>query len=210
MTLTNPLVVTAPPRTTNRIKKDVSAADRRTVLAAESCCYCGDIALPREVEHQVPSSRGGTNDLDNLVAACVSCNSQKKAFLVHEWRAFRQTHGMPWPPLASHPTDPTHYRDRCHDCATEYDRRTDGADYPAHQFILAPVDMKVDGQAGYWCRYRCPARHSWRAWYSLDPGYFSDCPCAYCWNHREDNGDKHWPALPLYADLEWVKESALL
>jgi hypothetical protein len=198
------------PRPTNRIKKSVSAADRQTVLSADACHYCGDVLLPREVEHQVPSSRGGTNDLENLVAACVSCNSQKGPQLVHEWRSFRQTHGMPWPPLASHPTEPTHYRDRCYECDMTHDRRTSGGAEPEHRFIAAPHDLVFDGGAGYTGRYRCPAGHRWSCWYSIDQGYFSDCPCAYCWNHREDNGDRHWPAMPLYADLEWVKESALL
>lgn len=41
------------------------------------CAYCGrDGAL--EQDHVVPVSRGGRHTIDNLVPACVSCNTSKK------------------------------------------------------------------------------------------------------------------------------------
>ena len=52
------------------------------------CCYCG-VAMTRigetpdyrltmmTIEHVVPQSEGGTDDEDNLVAACQSCNSTR-------------------------------------------------------------------------------------------------------------------------------------
>lgn len=70
-------------------------ASRRTrfkVLERDGyrCRYCGrsadDIAI--DVDHIVPVRLGGTDDLDNLVAACVDCNAGKSA---HELRANGQT-----------------------------------------------------------------------------------------------------------------------
>ncbi len=178
-----------------RLKRDFSAATRSLVLAADSCFYCGDVLLPREVEHRVPLSRGGTNGLGNLVAACVACNSDKGARLLHEWRAYRQTNGLPWPPLASHPTDPAHYRDRCADCFTAANLD----DLPAHRFVVTPYDLQHDGRGSYTAYYHCPAGHAWKCWYAIDRGYYSDCPCRHCWTSREDVGDEHWPATPSYA-----------
>nr|WP_218110336.1 RNA-guided endonuclease IscB [Oligoflexus tunisiensis] len=43
-----------------------------------ACAYCGKKDLPLEVEHIVPSSRGGSNRVSNLTLACRPCN-QKKA-----------------------------------------------------------------------------------------------------------------------------------
>ena len=40
-----------------------------------TCVYCGDIS--KEVDHIVPISRGGTNELSNLVASCTHCNRVK-------------------------------------------------------------------------------------------------------------------------------------
>lgn len=40
-----------------------------------TCHYCGLDA--NSVDHVLPRSRGGTDDLDNLVACCSSCNSSK-------------------------------------------------------------------------------------------------------------------------------------
>ena len=40
-----------------------------------TCAYCQRDA--NSVDHVVPRSHGGTDDLDNLVACCSSCNSSK-------------------------------------------------------------------------------------------------------------------------------------
>lgn len=61
----------------------ISPGKRYLVLQRSNfrCHYCGakagDVLL--EVDHVVPSSRGGTNDIGNLVAACPSCNRGKGA-----------------------------------------------------------------------------------------------------------------------------------
>lgn len=41
-----------------------------------TCAYCGDVAT--EVDHVIPLVRGGSDDAENLVACCRSCNSRKK------------------------------------------------------------------------------------------------------------------------------------
>jgi len=43
---------------------------------AYTCTYCGESA--NEVDHVYPKSKGGEDTLDNLVAACRSCNIKKK------------------------------------------------------------------------------------------------------------------------------------
>jgi hypothetical protein len=50
---------------------------RLQILERDSytCQYCGDEA--NHVDHIVPISRGGTNDPENLVASCSSCNHRK-------------------------------------------------------------------------------------------------------------------------------------
>jgi hypothetical protein len=49
--------------------------------ANECCEYCKTpertFGFPFEVDHFVPISRGGTDELDNLVLACRSCNTFK-------------------------------------------------------------------------------------------------------------------------------------
>ena len=50
---------------------------RLIVLRRDSyiCAYCGEPA--NEVDHIQPRVLGGTDDLDNLVAACRRCNAMK-------------------------------------------------------------------------------------------------------------------------------------
>jgi 5-methylcytosine-specific restriction endonuclease McrA len=42
-----------------------------------TCAYCGTRAVPLEVEHIVPKTRGGTNRVSNLTLACRQCNDRK-------------------------------------------------------------------------------------------------------------------------------------
>ncbi len=41
------------------------------------CAYCGKTDVPLEVEHIVPTSRGGTDRVSNLTIACRTCNVEK-------------------------------------------------------------------------------------------------------------------------------------
>ena len=41
------------------------------------CDYCNASNVPLEVEHIIPKSRGGTNNISNLTISCVPCNQRK-------------------------------------------------------------------------------------------------------------------------------------
>ncbi|QBQ55860.1 RNA-guided endonuclease IscB [Nitrosococcus wardiae] len=43
------------------------------------CAYCGKNSAPREVEHIVPRSRGGSHRVSNLTLACTPCNQKKNS-----------------------------------------------------------------------------------------------------------------------------------
>nr|WP_227820285.1 HNH endonuclease [Agromyces aureus] len=59
------------------------------------CAYCEApcSGLP-EPEHVVPLSRGGRNDMTNLVAACRTCNSDKNDMTLNEWQTDRARRGL--------------------------------------------------------------------------------------------------------------------
>jgi 5-methylcytosine-specific restriction endonuclease McrA len=42
-----------------------------------TCAYCGKSNLPLQVEHIIPSSRGGSDRVSNLTIACSDCNQKK-------------------------------------------------------------------------------------------------------------------------------------
>lgn len=167
----------------NRIKNDVPAAVRRAVLTWNKCTYCGDLLGPFEVDHIRPLSRGGTNDRANLTSACVSCNTQKSNLLVHEWRQWRETNGMSWPPIASHPTEAVHYRSGCQPCRSAAAREKDHSRSLElmRQALVAPYVLLPAADRRGLASYLCPACGTrWRVGYVIDGGYFSDCPCSYC------------------------------
>ena len=62
----------------------VSSAKRKEVLERDGyrCVYCSaDLRTePLAVDHKVPVSAGGTNEVNNLQATCRSCNARKKEF----------------------------------------------------------------------------------------------------------------------------------
>ena len=41
------------------------------------CAYCGKTDIPLEIEHVIPSSRGGSDRVSNLTIACHKCNQKK-------------------------------------------------------------------------------------------------------------------------------------
>ena len=65
---------------------------RMAVLKRDRACrYCG-IPLTKltvTLDHVIPVSKGGTNDMDNLVASCKPCNHAKDSMSVEEFLAYR-------------------------------------------------------------------------------------------------------------------------
>lgn len=49
----------------------------------DKCFYCKTAAADT-IDHFIPISKGGTNDIDNLRPACYKCNEAKKDLLVSE------------------------------------------------------------------------------------------------------------------------------
>lgn len=49
------------------------------------CVYCGMASADLEIEHIVPFSRGGTNELKNLTLACRECNARKRTLTAAEF-----------------------------------------------------------------------------------------------------------------------------
>ena len=52
-------------------------------LTDPKCSYCGDPAV--EIDHVIPTSKGGTHELSNLVPACLRCNRSKGAKDVNDF-----------------------------------------------------------------------------------------------------------------------------
>lgn len=59
------------------------------------CAYCRQPASPPDPEHVLPLSRGGRNDMSNIVAACRPCNADKNDLTLTEWAADRARRGLP-------------------------------------------------------------------------------------------------------------------
>lgn len=58
-----------------------------------TCCYCGEKGGILEMDHVIPFSKGGTDDISNLVTSCRKCNRQKKDRSVNEFKLWREKHG---------------------------------------------------------------------------------------------------------------------
>ena len=48
------------------------------------CQYCGSYSS-LTIDHVIPRSRGGENTWDNMVSACISCNTRKGDKTPEEW-----------------------------------------------------------------------------------------------------------------------------
>jgi hypothetical protein len=74
---------------------------RRRKLALQRtyhrCIYCGQRG--HTVDHYYPRELGGSDDVDNLFAACRSCNSCKGPRPLHEARHVMALLVLGWPPF---------------------------------------------------------------------------------------------------------------
>ena len=62
------------------------------------CWYCGKEMEPSKLtkDHVFPRSKGGANDMDNIIMVCKTCNSSKGNMDLFEWYAEIRKE---WPPL---------------------------------------------------------------------------------------------------------------
>lgn len=67
-------------------------------IQGHRCAYCGCYCPDRySVDHMTPSGRGGTNDIENLVAACGPCNIAKGASTpLHFLLRMQHRYGRRW------------------------------------------------------------------------------------------------------------------
>lgn len=65
-------------------------------VAGKRCAYC-DVTMTEQPDpdHVVPISRGGRNDLGNIVPCCHSCNADKCDMTLAEWAVERERLGKP-------------------------------------------------------------------------------------------------------------------
>jgi hypothetical protein len=77
----------------DRLSAEGWARLRETVFERDdyTCQYCGARGGELECDHVDPISRGGTNELGNLVTACRQCNRSKRNKQIEKWRAREST-----------------------------------------------------------------------------------------------------------------------
>lgn len=69
----------------------ISVSKRHSVFMKSfyHCAYCGKILEDVDdltIDHKHPKAKGGTDDMDNLVGCCKSCNQMKADRTVSEFR----------------------------------------------------------------------------------------------------------------------------
>ena len=71
--------------------RKISAEDRAEVYARDdfTCQYCNRRLEKgqRSIDHLVPVSRGGLDEITNYITACRSCNSRKNATPLEQFAA---------------------------------------------------------------------------------------------------------------------------
>lgn len=63
------------------------------------CAYCDIQNVPLQIDHRVPKSRGGSNRIDNLTLACISCNQKKSNLPLEIFNPKRAKNLLPKPSL---------------------------------------------------------------------------------------------------------------
>jgi hypothetical protein len=69
------------------VNVELWGAIRRFVFERDdyTCLYCHIRGGELEVDHKIPISRGGTNDLLNLATSCLHCNRSKRNLTAEEF-----------------------------------------------------------------------------------------------------------------------------
>jgi 5-methylcytosine-specific restriction endonuclease McrA len=82
----------------DRMPRDLITFSRLNIFKRDNntCQYCNKRPGSEEltIDHVIPKSRGGKTTWENCVLACVSCNSIKGSFLLHEVKNAKFPHGM--------------------------------------------------------------------------------------------------------------------
>jgi 5-methylcytosine-specific restriction endonuclease McrA len=62
-----------------RIRRKEIVLSRKNILKRDNhtCQYCGKKSVPMTIDHIISRNKGGEDSWDNLVAACVPCNTKK-------------------------------------------------------------------------------------------------------------------------------------
>ena len=63
----------------------------KCALLGNVCIYCGE-AKPLTRDHKIPLTRGGSDDITNIVPACRPCNTRKLNRTAHEFLARKAAH----------------------------------------------------------------------------------------------------------------------
>ena len=144
-------------------------AIRASVLRRDHgiCRYC--LSPATEVDHVVPVSRGGTDDVDNLVAACRPCNSAKNNRLPDEA-------GLTLHPVTHGETQQVTHRvtQPVTPSEAEANKRSRSSRRDDHDRTPKPTTPK-DGHRvtfdGFWSRYprKVAKANAWKAWAALKP-----------------------------------------
>lgn len=66
---------------------------RLHLLAEKRCSYCDVQVAQPEPDHVVPISRGGRNDIGNILPCCQRCNGDKGDMTLTEWADYREQRG---------------------------------------------------------------------------------------------------------------------
>jgi len=62
-------------------RKNIPFKTKKMIFERDSfrcvCCGASNLDKQLEVDHFIPFSRGGTDDIDNLITLCIDCNRSK-------------------------------------------------------------------------------------------------------------------------------------
>lgn len=76
------------------VRRKIPKSVRQAVMERDgsACVYCSSV-MSIGIDHRIPVSRGGTDEIDNLCVACGPCNSSKGSQTVEEWISSRLERG---------------------------------------------------------------------------------------------------------------------
>ena len=63
------------------------------LMAERRCSYCDTVTDQPDPDHVVPLSRGGRNDIGNILPCCKQCNGDKGDMTLAEWAEYRARRG---------------------------------------------------------------------------------------------------------------------